>query len=291
MDILKTASSRTTPVTKGALSVAASQRPGIALGLVPLVLGVSLAAFAVFATTETGLAIVRELKRRQRLREKLPDSPSLRGAPTPAELAADIGTVPRTLHVRLRLGSRLADLEPTLDASTIGFRKLRNGQKRIRSRAPGMKGWLADRRVPANYSTLVRYKKLAQRLRQLLALDDRLPLEWLLPGATPERPIPPELLASYTTARRRLARLLRDHWNFARLKACVEAKLDIPQLLSARRSKRRPRAQSTLPPPCPERVDATKRELIRFLREKELPPKHMRLREQALAWLRSAPAD
>ena len=306
MNILETASSRTTPITRAALDAAATQHPGIALGLVPLVLGVSVAAFTVFAATETGLAIVRELKRRQRLREKLPESPSLRGAPTPAELTSDIETQPRTLQVRLRLGSRLADLEPTLDTSTLGFKKLGNGQKRFKSRAPGMKGWLADRRIPGNYSTLVRYKKLAQRLRQLLSLDDRLPLEWLLPDATIDHELPPDLRSQYATARRRLARILRDHWNYTRLKRHVEEKLGIPQLLGARRARvhgergrstrRRPKHRMPVsvtqsPPPCTARVDATKRELIGFLREKELSPKLAKLREQALDWLRSAPAD
>ena len=306
MNILETASSRTTPITRAALDAAATQHPGIALGLVPLVLGVSVAAFTVFAATETGLAIVRELKRRQRLREKLPESPSLRGAPTPAELTSDIETQPRTLQVRLRLGSRLADLEPTLDTSTLGFRKLGNGQKRFKSRAPGMKGWLADRRIPGNYSTLVRYKKLAQRLRQLLSLDDRLPLEWLLPDATIDHELPLDLRSQYATARRRLALILRDHWNYTRLKRHVEEKLGIPQLLGARRARvhgergrstgRRPKhgmpvSATRSSPPCSARVDATKRELIGFLREKELSPKLAKLRKQALAWLRSAPAD
>ncbi len=299
MNILKTASSRTTPITRAGLDIAGSQHPGIALGLVPLVLGVSVAAFTVFAATETGLAIVRELKRRQRLRETLPESPSLRGAPTPAELAADIGIQPRTLAVRLRLGSRLADLEPTLDHSKLGFKKLGNGQKRIHSRAPGMKGWLADRRIPANYSTLVRYKKLAQRLRQLLALDDRLPLEWLLPGATPDRAIPADLREPYATARRRLARLLRDHRNFSRLRKHVEEKLGIPQLLGPRRIRpsrerhtRRPaRPLPPPPPPRPDLVDATKHELIGFLREKELSPKLSRLRDQAIDWFRAVPEE
>ena len=306
MNILETASSRTTPITRAALDAAATQHPGIALGLVPLVLGVSVAAFTVFAATETGLAIVRELKRRQRLREKLPESPSLRGAPTPAELTSDIEAQPRTLHARLRLGSRLADLEPTLDTSTLGFKKLGNGQKRFKSRAPGMKGWLADRRIPGNYSTLVRYKKLAQRLRQLLSLDDRLPLAWLLPDATIDHELPLDLRSQYATARRRLARILRDYWNYTRLKRHVEEKLGLPQLLGARRSRiRGERGRSTRhppkhgmpvsvthsPPPCTARVDATKRELIGFLREKELSPKLAKLREQALAWLRSAPTD
>ena len=306
MNILETASSRTTPITRAALDAAATQHPGIALGLVPLVLGVSVAAFTVFAATETGLAIVRELKRRQRLREKLPESPSLRGAPTPAELTSDIETHPRTLQVRLRLGSRLADLEPTLDNSTLGFKKLGNGQKRFKSRAPGMKGWLADRRIPGNYSTLVRYKKLAQRLRQLLSLDDRLPLEWLLPDATIDHELPLDLRSQYAPARRRLARILRDYWKYTRLKRHVEEKLGIPQLLGVRRSRvccvrghstgRRPKhvmpmSATCSSPPCTARVDATKRELIGFLREKELSPKLAKLREQALDWLRSAPAD
>ena len=302
MNILKTASSRTAPITRAGLSIAGTQNPGIALGLVPLVLGVSVAAFTVFAATETGLAIVRELKRRQRLREKLPESPSLRGAPTPAELAADIGTQPRTLVVRLRLGSRLADLEPTLDTSMRGFKKLGNGQKRFKSHAPGMKGWLADHRIPGNYSTLVRYKKLAQRLRQLLDLDDRLPLEWLLPDTPSDHDLPADLRDPCATARRRLARLLREHWNFSRLQKHVEAKLGIPQLLSARRARaadrrpshaRRAKGAFPTPPPTPhpDRVDATKHELIGFLRETELAPKLSRLREEALAWLRTAPAE
>ena len=293
MNILQKASSRTTPITRAALDIAENQHAGIALGLTPLVLGVSVAAFTVFAATETGLAIVRELKRRQRLREKLPDSPSLRGAPTPDELSADIEAQPRTLLVRLRLGSRLADLEPTLDNSILGFKKLGNGQKRIKSRAPGMKGWLSDRRIPGNYSTLVRYKKLAQRLRQLLSLDDRLPLEWLLPDATPDCTLPQDLHTQYTTARRRLARLLRDHWNFSRLKKHVEEKLGIQPLLSTRPPRRIPTSsvRSPAPPPHPDLVDATKRELIRFLRENNPSPKLTRLREQALAWLRTAPED
>ena len=293
MNILQKASSRTTPITRAALDIAGNQHAGIALGLTPLVLGISVAAFTVFAATETGLAIVRELKRRQRLREKLPDSPSLRGAPTPAELSADIEAQPRTLLVRLRLGSRLADLEPTLDNSILGFKKLGNGQKRIKSRAPGMKGWLSDRRIPGNYSTLVRYKKLAQRLRQLLSLDDRLPLEWLLPDITPDCTFPQDLRTQYTTARRRLARLLHAHWNFSRLKKHVEEKLGIQPLLSTRRPRRirTSSVRSAAFPPHPDLVDATKRELIRFLREKNPSLKLTRLREQALAWLRTAPED
>ena len=267
----------------------------------PFVLAIGTASFTAYLATETGRAILGELRRRRRLREKRPDSPSLRGAPTPEELEADAALSPRTLAIRLRMGSRLADLEPTLDAG-IAHKTLPNGQKRIRSRGPGLKGWLADRRVTVNYSTLVRYKKLVQRLRQLLALDDRLPLEWLLPGAVPSHPVPPDLQTQYQTARRRLARLLRDHWNFSRLQRYVEDKLGIPRLLSVRRAPapapdrwggkpRRAARPVRRPPPQPARVEATKRELLRFLREPSLAPPLAHLRNKVLHWLRTLPPN
>ncbi|MBR4188516.1 MAG: hypothetical protein IKQ55_00965 [Kiritimatiellae bacterium] len=262
-----------------------------------LVLAVGTAAFTAYLATATGRAILGELRRRQRLREKRPDAPSLRGAPTPEELEADGAIAPRTLAIRLRLGSRLADLEPTLD-SGISCKTLKNGQKRIKARAPGLKGWLSDRRVSINYSTLVRYKKLAQRLRQLLALDDRLPLEWLLPGTAPDIPLPADLRSQYVSAHRRLAKLLREHGNYTRLSRHVAAKLGIPPLLAARRTarraaqgggrRRRGGARRTPPAPSPERVDATKRELLRFLREPARTAPLARLRDQALQWLRTA---
>ncbi len=274
----------------------------------PVALAVGVGVFTAYLATATGRAILAELKRRRRLREKLPASPSLRGSPTPDELE-DLGALaPRTLAVRLRLGSRLADLEPTLSAR-IECRTLRNGQKRIKNRAPGLKGWLSDRRVTLNYSTLVRYKKLAQRLRQLLALDDRLPLEWLLPGDDPGKALPSDLRAQYAAARRRLAGLLRTHRNFSRLSRHVEEKLGIPQLLAVRRARIRAKqdrraarhlkriqaSHAKYGPPTvrvvtPDRLEATADAFRAFLREKRLPPALDRLRIRALDWLKSAPA-
>jgi hypothetical protein len=272
----------------------------------PIVLAVAAATFGAYLATETGRAILGELRRRQRLREKRPDSPSLRGSPTPEGLEADAALVPRTLAIRLRLGSRLADLEPTL-SSGISCKSLKNGQKRIQSRAPGLKGWLSDRHVTVNYSTLVRYKKLAQRLRQLLALDDRLPLEWLLPDMSPSMEIPSDLHGQYAAGKERLARLMREHRNFSRLSRHVEEKLGIPQLLAVRRARVRERqdrwanrrirrlqcSSTTVHAKCqlrvtgstPERVEATKREFLRFLRDKNLPAPLEHLRRKALHWL------
>ena len=280
-------------------------------GVIPVATALAVApvAFAGFLVTDTGRLLLRELRRRQRLREKRPDSPSLRGAPTPEELAGDGTRHPRTLLVRLRLGSRLADLAPTLDSS-LRYTTLPNGKKQIASRKGGLKEYLSDHRIPVNYSTLQRYRRLAERLRRLLALDARLPLEWLLPGAAPDRPLPPDLARPYQTARRRLHRLLRAHRNFSSLSRCVKAKLGIPELLAVRRATRRQKAAARARRfdaahraiPCrsvvlgdrtvtlaPSRVEATKRALCRFLRERGLPPPLARLRDQTLRWLATAP--
>ena len=274
-------------------------------GVIPVATALAIApiAFAGFLATDTGHLLLRELRRRQRLREKRPASPSLRGAPTPEELAADGAIVPRTLLVRLRLGSRLADLAPTLDNS-LQYTTLPNGKKQIASRKGGMKQYLSDHRIPVNYSTLQRYRRLADRLRQLLSLDARIPLEWLLPGAAPDRSLPPDLAAPYQTARRRLHRLLREHRNFSALSNYVKAKLGVPELLSVRRAAHRRKAAARARRfdararaiPChpvvlygdrtitlaPSRIDATKRALLRFLRERDLPPPLAHLRAKAL---------
>ena len=275
-------------------------------------LAVAPVAFAGFLATETGRLLLRELRRRRRLHEKRPDSPSLRGTPDPRELADDGLLAPRTLLVRLRLGSRLADLAPTLDNS-LRYNTMPNGRRQIASRQGGMKQYLADHRIPVNYSTLQRYRRLADRLRQLLALDPRLPLEWLLPGAAPDRPLPPDLAVPYQTARRRLARLLRDHRTFHALSNHVKAKLGLPELLAVRRAARRRKAATrgrrfdvrararTIPCHCvvlygnrtvvlaPDRVDATKRAMLRFLRERDLPPPLALIRDQTLHWLANLP--
>lgn len=271
--------------------------------------GITLTAFGAFLVTDTGCAILSELRRRKRLREPRPESPSLRGTPTPRELAADAAAMPRTLTTRLRLGSCLADLEPTLDSGPV-YDISPTGARRIAARGRGIRGWMADNHLSLNYSTLMRYKTLAVRLRRLLSLDARLPLEWLLPGAVPDRDISSDLLPHYHATRRRLDRLLREHWNFSRLKQHVETKLGIPRLLTVRRNARRAaqsaRARRLMAAPrkpihCESVVlnnrsvrldkslaEATKRELILFLRTPDLPPKLDKLRRRTIDWLNEA---
>jgi hypothetical protein len=165
-------------------------------------------------------------------------SPSLLGTPSPEELQDLWDTAPRELATRLRIGSRLADLEPTLD-STFVFRKNRAGRRRIAYRQPGLKGWLRRNTPDVKYSTAMHYKKLATRLRQLIGLDIRIPLEWLLPGADslPHRldALPPSDRSATETARKKLLALLSENPKYTHLVLAVEQKLGIMRMVTIRR--------------------------------------------------------
>ncbi len=226
----------------------------------------------------TGGAILSELRRRARLRAPRPPSPSLRGTPTPEEFAADAAVRPRTLAVRLRIGSRLADLAPTLDRGNL-YDVSPTGAQRIRGRGRGVRGWLEDNRVGMNYSTLMRYMRLAVRLRALLGLDERLPLEWLLPGGAVSAEVPPALQAQCASAKRKLARLMREHWNFSRLQSHVDGALGLRRLPRTGRTGAGRRAR-----PLDEALaENTRRELADFLQARDLSPKLEALRQAAVA--------
>ncbi|MBR3582345.1 MAG: hypothetical protein IKO01_02735 [Kiritimatiellae bacterium] len=301
MNLLLRAARKTQPVYDIASGLFTG--PGaIGLAFLPLVLGVTTTAFLGVVATETGRAILDGIRRHGRGAAPRPAVPSLRGAPTAAELESDATAWPRTLAIRLRLGSRLADLEPVLDRGIR--RKGKTGC--IRGRAGGMKAYIADACLSISYRTLMRYKLLAVRLRQLLALDPRLPLEWLLPGAAPDRDLPSDLRAPYAAARRRLSRLLRANPNVERLRKHVDAHLGIPELLTVRRTARRakearktcrrPAARRPLPRESavfgdytvtftPARLDATRCAFARILGTPDLPPELAVHRDRFLAWL------
>ena len=88
-------------------------------------------------------------------------------------------------HVRegreamLRFGSLLEDLECYVD------HELRIADGRIVGRAPGIKGWLREN-IPAlalRYTTVMRYKAAAKKLRQVVELPDPIPVAAVLDGA------------------------------------------------------------------------------------------------------------
>jgi hypothetical protein len=147
-----------------------------------------------------------------------------------------------------------------------------------------VRGWLEDNRVGMAYSTLMRYMRLAVRLRALLGLDERLPLEWVLPGAAASAEVPAELRGQCAAAKRRLARLVRAHWNFSRLQVHVDEALGLRRLPRPGRAGGKPLDEVL--------AENTRRELVDFLRAGDLPPKLEALRREAadgLAELR--PAD
>ena len=258
---------------------------------------------AAYALTEVGLWTLREIQRQIRIRKKRPASPSLRGTPTPADLLDAWQADPRTMATRLRLGSRLSDLDPTLDR-TVTRRKLPNGKTLIKSRAGGMKGWFSDRRIAIPYSTVMRYKKLAQRLRQILSLDDRLPLEWLIDGIPAAHSLPSDLSSPYTTARRRLAKILRDNRSLASLVRHVEKELGIVRLVAVRKTHTRRRTDSMEPRRTsafssishgrraivtPDRLEGTRDAIRRILAAKDPPPGTLHLRNRIRHWLAGLP--
>ena len=78
----------------------------------------------------------------------------------------------------LRFGSLLEDLECYVD------HELRIANGRIVGRAPGIKGWLREN-VPAlalRYTTVMRYKAAARKLRQIVELLDPIPVAAVLDG-------------------------------------------------------------------------------------------------------------
>ncbi len=254
---------------------------------------------AAFAVTEVGSWALSELGRQMRIREKRPASPSLRGTPTPKELAKDWAAQPRTLETCLRIGSRLADLDPTLDHSLVR-KPDAAGRLVIRARKGGMKGWLEDHRVAVGYSTVMRYKKLAQRLRQVLALDDRLPLEWVMSGVPADCALPADLAAPCAAAARRLARLLRENRTLVSLTRAVEKALGIVRLVAVRKAPERRRAAGAKKRKTAgfsiissgraaivdeRRLEATREAMARLLEAESLAGPALHLRNRISNWL------
>lgn len=206
--------------------------------------GFSLAVFTAALTTHLlwygGKALLDRIRRHVSLPEPAtataPQAPvSLRGIPAPDDIEDVWDLDPRTLAARLRIGSRLADLEPTLDSRFL-FRKTRDGARRIAARQPGLKGWMRKNVPTVKYSTAMHYKKLATRLRQLIGLDPRIPLEWLLPDNEESlSALTPADRRALAAAKAKLARLLADNPKYTHLLRSVENKLGIMRMVTIRR--------------------------------------------------------
>ena len=112
---------------------------------------------------------------RRRIRRRRTESP----CPT-REAILDAWTHAREgREAMLRFGSLLEDLACYVDHG------LRLAGGRIVGRAPGIKGWLREN-VPAlalRYTTVMRYKAAAKKLRQVVELPDLIPVAAVLDGA------------------------------------------------------------------------------------------------------------
>ena len=112
---------------------------------------------------------------RRRVRRRRTESP----CPT-REAILDAWTHAREgREAMLRFGSLLEDLACYVDHG------LRLAGGRIVGRAPGIKGWLREN-IPAlalRYTTVMRYKAAAKKLRQVVELPDPIPVAAILDGA------------------------------------------------------------------------------------------------------------
>ena len=127
---------------------------------------------------------------RRRVRRRRTESP----CPT-REAILDAWTHAREgREAMLRFGSLLEDLACYVDHG------LRLAGGRIVGRAPGIKGWLREN-VPAlalRYTTVMRYKAAAKKLRQVVELPDPIPVAAVLDGAgAPEGMEPKEGTRDY----------------------------------------------------------------------------------------------
>ena len=84
----------------------------------------------------------------------------------------------------IRFGSMLEDLECYLDNS---LRRDEDGV--IIGRNPGIKGWLCDNlpEIYEKYTTAMRYKAAAKKLKQVVELADPTPADVVLPHGAPEQ--------------------------------------------------------------------------------------------------------
>jgi hypothetical protein len=176
-------------------------------------------------------ALVRRILYSSRQREAA-SAPSLRGTPGRKDIDSAWEKRPRTMQDALRLGSRLLDLEPTVDNSRVWKENPHTGRREVVFRHAGIKGWL-QRNCPAvPYSTAMRYKKLASRLRTVCGLPGNIPLEWVLPDS----PMPPaegldsKTLAAIEKGRRALGKILAEAKSLRGLDRVVEREMNLVRL-------------------------------------------------------------
>ena len=110
---------------------------------------------------------------RRRIRRRTTENP----CPTKEQILDAWLHVKDSHEATLRFGGLMEALECYVDNSPI-----RNEEGAIIGRSPGVKGWLKDN-VPAlwlKYTTVMRYKAAAKKLRQLAGVSDPVPVDRVL---------------------------------------------------------------------------------------------------------------
>lgn len=189
------------------------------------------AVFLLMLAAKGAGKLVRKLLSLQQMRELKP-AKSLRGAPCARDITDVWQITPRTLIDRLRIGSRLLDLEPTVDHSFVWQENRNTGKREIIARHAGIKGWLRIHCPTVSYSTAMGYKKLAARLKTLCGVTANIPLEWLFPNAKicPENQGNMAREKMVKNGRRILASLLVEGKSLRGLGRLVEKRMRIVRL-------------------------------------------------------------
>lgn len=183
----------------------------------------------------------KELHRAYRCRESEAVA-SVLGCPTAAAVAAAWTPAPRPLSQALLLGSRLVDLSAAHPIRTV---RAADGN-RVAGREGGLRPWFRQSLPDLPYSTAMRYRQLAQRLRQALGIPPALPLEWVLSDTAPAALTQDAaLLALIPPLRRKTAAFLAGFRSQTALNRALERRLGIERCpFSGRRlSHRRTAAQ------------------------------------------------
>lgn len=119
---------------------------------------------------------------------------TLNPAPTPEALLSQFGRIRRNPREMLLFGSMLEDLEAYVDNELV-----RDPDGRIVGRHGGIKRWLRENcpELGRRYHTVMRYKAMAKRFKQVIDLEDPVPVAYALAAA--ETPVevevgePPEM--------------------------------------------------------------------------------------------------
>lgn len=174
-----------------------------------------------------------ENARRRKLasdRRKIRRRTTINRKPSPEDLRAQWARVKKSPRDMLLFGSMLEDLEAYVDNSLI-----RDEDGTIVGRKGGIKKWLCDNcpELWAKYPSVMRFKALAKKFKQVVELEDPLPITVAL---TERKDFVEKWIAPETIERRRLAGRMAHARERARdfMKECTRTERSLCVALASR---------------------------------------------------------